>query len=74
MHGCSFGRSVEGREGKFISRISIDSSRNKALPTALMEAVRVINLPPGSWMTPWGMVLCQDSGLRTNQALSGGPR
>lgn len=57
-----FYRSIVCREGKFIARATVYSSKDKILPLPQWKQSSVINLSPGSWLvTPgnsaiyWGL-------------------
>lgn len=50
----SFGRSIVGREDKFMSRASVSSSNNNLPCLPWWKWSNVINLTPGSWLIPSG--------------------
>lgn len=84
---CSFGRSIEWREGKSISRESVCSRKNKALPFSWRKLSNLINLHQVTGWLPLGKVLycglsvalcCQEigySGVATarSSSVSGSP-
>ena len=47
----SFGRIIAYKEGKYISRVSVYSNKNKVLSLPKQKWSNVINLPPGRWLT-----------------------
>lgn len=50
----SFGRIIQFTEGKFVSRVSAYSNKDKTLPLPSWEQSNVINVPSGSWLITIG--------------------
>lgn len=44
-----FGKSTEGKENKFISRVKVSSNGNKVLPLPMWKWSSPINVPPGGY-------------------------
>lgn len=46
----NFGKSIACREGKYVSRVIVHSSKNKMLPFPWWKQSNIINLALGSWL------------------------